>query len=179
MAVETVCCEPVSAGIPCLEQKRQRALYPRHQIGIPPESDVISVSYPKISVELMRRFCGSGVVFAVAIRESRLSFGGIALSLAGIGLHACGIRLRDCGIALSNAGSALSLCGAALPLSGHGLPLGGIRLSNSEKVRPQAIQRREQAQCPRPTAHRGGRIEAPEFPGRPRFGCQSAAPGRH
>jgi hypothetical protein len=98
VAVDAVRCEPFSACIPCSEQKRERALYPRHQIGTPPESDVISVSYPKSSVELMGRFCGSGAEFAIAIRENRLSFGGIALSFAGIGLHACGIRLRRRGL---------------------------------------------------------------------------------
>ena len=93
----------------------------------------------------MGRFSDSGAVFAVAIRESRLSFGGIALSSAGIGLRVCGIRLRQREIALPNGGSALSLCGNTLPLSEMGLPLCEIRLSNSEMAWRQPIQCREQA----------------------------------
>jgi len=84
MAVEAVYREPVSACIPCSEQKRQRAHSSGPRVGFLLESDAVSVGYPKDSVELMSRFADSGAVFAVAIREKRLSFGGIALSFAGI-----------------------------------------------------------------------------------------------
>lgn len=88
---------------------------------------------------------------AVDIRESRLSFGGIALSSAGIGLRVCGIRLRRHGIALPSGGSTLSLYSDALPLS-------DIRLLNSEVAWQQKTRHREQA--PRTTVGNSNRQSA-------------------
>ncbi|MDQ0439858.1 hypothetical protein QO014_004264 [Kaistia dalseonensis] len=165
MVVDAARRKPVSACIPCSALKPLRALSSRPRTIHPLESDVISVGYPKLAVETKGRFSDSGAVFAVAIRESRLSSGGIALSSAGIGLHVCGIRLRQRGIALPNGGSTLSLCGTTLPLSEMRLPLCGIQLSNSEVAWQRRIQCHKQA--PPKTVgnsnHKGARQRRHEF----------------